>query len=439
MTTFIMSPEDMKVDNVLEWFDVDKMRDNEKDKWGEVFTPVRLIEELLEHIPAKVWTDPSLRWLDPAAGTGHFGGLIFLKLMQTLSPSMPDSRHRAHHILKNMLFMVELNPSNVAVLRRRFGASANVFEGDFLQSRTLWFLPDRHHHPPFDVIVGNPPYQSTNALHVYKGSQGRRTLWNRFVQQCLDPLWLSRPSGYLAFITPAVWRRPESALYSLMTRENTLRFLHIYGEKDGRDIFGVQTRFDVYVIQTRKVVADGTTKSIIIDAENVEHRDLDISKWPFLPNAAFDEIRHLLVSKAPGGRGIPVLFHSNTFDARRLHPNKTAKYRYPIVHNQTRRGLGILYADHMSAMSKAPKVVLNFNRSLYPYNDHRGEYGLSQLSFGLPLTASTHEKRKAEGEALIRGLTSPTFQHIVRSTKWTSFQTDYRMFRYFDAKKISAL
>jgi len=420
------------MDDVLEWFDADKMRDSEKDKWGEVFTPATLIYELLEYIPTKVWTDPSLRWLDPAAGTGHFGGLIFLKLMQTLSPSMPDSRHRAHHILKNMLFMVELNPTNVAVLRRRFGTSANVVEGDFLTISADIL--------PFDVIVGNPPFQSSNALNVYKGSQGKRTLWNRFVQQCLDPLWLRRPSGYLAFITPAVWRRPESALYSLMTRENTLRFLHIYGEKDGRDIFGVQTRFDVYVIQTRKVVADGTaTTTILIDAENVEHRKFDVTKWPFLPNAAFDEIQYLLVSKAPAGRGIPVLFHSNTFDARRLHPNKTSKYRYPIVHNQTRRGLGILYADHMSAMSKAPKVVLNFNRSLYPYNDHRGEYGLSQLSFGLPLTASTHEKRKAEGEALIRGLTSPTFQHIVRSTKWTSFQTDYRMFRYFDAKKISAL
>ena len=384
---------------------------NKKKRWGQVYTPVPLIRELLDHLPEDVWGNPELQWLDPAAGTGHFVDYVYTKLMTTLVHAFPDELQRKTHILKHMLFAVEIDPENVAILRQRF---ENVFEGDFLL--------DCDFQTPFDVIVGNPPYQGANSLDVYKGSQGRRTVWNKFIPQCLS--WLKRESGYLAFITPSNWRRPESPLYSLMTRDNWLRYLRIYSEKEANTLLGegIQTRLNLFVIQTtqRKL-----RTSTIVDEMGVQHDNVCVQEWPFLPNAAYAEIRPLL-----SPRHQTVLFHSYEHDARKLRDQKSDHFCHAVVHTQNRRGMGILYSDRASSNMKVPKVILNFNRSLYPYNDYVGEYGMSQLSFGLPLLGETLEERRLHGEAIIETLLSPAFQKIVRATKWSAFQVDYRMFRY---------
>jgi len=90
-----------------------------KKRWGQVYTPVPLIRELLDHLPEDIWMDPTLQWLDPAAGTGHFVEFVYAKLMITLVHAFPDELERNHHILGHMLFMVEIDPENVAILRQR--------------------------------------------------------------------------------------------------------------------------------------------------------------------------------------------------------------------------------------------------------------------------------------------------------------------------------
>ena len=51
-----------------------------KQLYGEVFTPFPIIIQILNHLPEKVWTDPTLTWLDPANGVGHFPMEIFKRL-----------------------------------------------------------------------------------------------------------------------------------------------------------------------------------------------------------------------------------------------------------------------------------------------------------------------------------------------------------------------
>ena len=46
----------------------------------------------------------------------------------------------------------------------------------------------------------------------------------------------------------------------------------------------------------------------------------------------------------------------------------------------TKKGLGFVYTKtHLSKNNKKSKVILNFNEKLYPYNDYKGEYGMSQI------------------------------------------------------------
>lgn len=389
-----------------------------KDEFGEVFTPLELIDEILDNIPGHVWKNPDARWLDPAAGMGNFPAIVYCRLMKSLEYKIPHVQERKTHILSKMLFLVELNSVNVRHIRKLFGSTnQNIKHGDFLD-------PSTELAGSFDVILGNPPFQMSKKGGKYKGSVGNRTLWNKFIEKALTSPLLKANAGILAFLTPANWRRPEAPLYPLMTRENTLLFLHIYGKSAGLDKFGIQSRFDTYVIQK----GQGSKKTpTIIDEKGIKHTNIDPRKWPFLPNFAFDKIKKILVpiSIHDKDKGIPILFSASRYDARKLSHRKTSKYHYPVVHNITRRGLGIRYAQDKNP-EKVGKVLLNFNERQYPYNDYLGQYGMSQLTFGIPI------KSKKEGEDWIRTIDSPEFKEILEATKWGAFQTDYRMWRYFD-------
>ena len=74
---YSMKPEDIqeKIEKYL------PVREDKKNKNGEVFTPVDLIRDMVENLPPSVWTNPSLKWLDPANGIGNFPMLVYEKLL----------------------------------------------------------------------------------------------------------------------------------------------------------------------------------------------------------------------------------------------------------------------------------------------------------------------------------------------------------------------
>ena len=45
-----------------------RVGETERKLYGEVMTPIDLVEEMLNDLPAKVWNNPTLKWLDPANG-----------------------------------------------------------------------------------------------------------------------------------------------------------------------------------------------------------------------------------------------------------------------------------------------------------------------------------------------------------------------------------
>ena len=424
----------------------------EKDHFGEVMTPLSLIDEMLDALPSDVWLNPDLKWLDPAAGIGNFPIMIYQRLFHSLKNKIPNDQERKKHIVKNMLYMVEINPQNVKEARRIFGPDAHISLADFLndpdkwradfansftkdpelsRSPTLtfgsWLAPtggDAFGGGGFDIILGNPPFQKTKNA-TYDGGAGKRTLWDKFMMAAIEGSLL-KEGGYLAFLTPAGWRRPKNSLYDLATRQNKLLYLHVYGKSDGKRLFGVGTRFDIYVIV--KGTQGTQSNPTIIDELGQTHKNINVVEWPFLPNYNFDNIRKILVDPKKK-KGINVIFSSSDNDARKLSKEKTDAFQYPIVHGITQKGLGLRYASRKNEdQFGVPKVLLNFNERQYPYNDFAGEYGMSQLTFGIPI------QTQLEGEQWIRTINSSFFQEIIRATKWGTFQTDYRMFRYFDSE-----
>lgn len=382
-------------------------REKEKNTFAEVFTPLELIEDMLNHFPPSVWKNPNNKWLDPSAGRGNFFLVVYFRLMQSLKNTIQDKNKRHKHILSKMLYMVELNTDNYHTLLFLFGKNTNIINDDFLN--------DTHslNKEKFHIIVSNPPYQK-NKQHTYAGSSGNKTLWDKFLLKSLNTL-LS-PNGFLGMITPSNWRRPEHPLLDIMSKQNQLLYLHIFNKKQGLEIFKAQTRFDVYCIQKTPIYK----KTTIIDETNKTHI-VCLKKTPFIPNGDFHAIHKITTIETKNGT--PILYNSSLYSSKKLKKQKTKKYKHPIIHTMTKKGLGVRYSK--VPFFKEPKVILNFNETLYPYNDFLGKYGLSQLSFGIPI------KSKKEGEQYVKALNTDTFKTIVKNTKWGSFQTDHRMFKYF--------
>jgi 16S rRNA G966 N2-methylase RsmD len=380
-----------------------------RDKYGEVFTPPILINELLDHLPTTIWSNPDLRWLDPCAGQGNFLVEILPRLMNGLSTKITDESKRRRHILTKMITMVELNPRNIRAIHETW-PSAKVMKGDFLDEDVVPSILGA-----YDVIVANPPYQVAKT-ESYKGAAGNRTLWDEFLKKAM------LIGHHIGFITPNNWRRPEHPMYQEITPK--LTFLHIYSKPDGSRFFGkdVQLRFDLYVLNTKKT---DPRIPLLVDENGLKYQDqIDVTEWPFLPNGRFRQIQQLLVRRNEEPQ--PVIFHSTLYDARKLISSKGLRYKYPIVHTITKMGMGLRWAkDRDPSQFGVAKVILNANEKQYPILDDRGKYGMSQLSFGIPIGSKT------EGERVVKFLNSPGGQHVIESTKWGSFQTDYRMFKHF--------
>lgn len=88
-------------------------------------------------------------------------------------------------------------------------------------------------------------------------------------------------------------------------------------------------------------------------------------------------------------------------------------------------GLGFVYSSEDKGHFGMPKVILSFGEFQYPYNDWKGEYGMSQICYGLKIN------NKEEGDNIISAINGNKFKDILKYTKWSTFQTDWRMFNYF--------
>jgi hypothetical protein len=427
------------------------VRNFEKNKYGEVFTPYSYICDLLDQLPTRVWRDPGLRWLEPASGIGNFCLVIYMRLMDGLMDTYPDQVLRHEHILRNMIYMVEINEDNVARTRDLFGPLVNITCGDFLEADDLASVS-----VSADIVIGNPPFQTPRET-ARISSKGGQTLWDKFIVKSIGILrHKSHPpdSGtcaerFLCFITPPAWRKPNSphGLWPMMTTKPcSLRYIHMMDKKTAIRDLCVQQRMDLFVVR----IGDGgdggdgdgddTCRVITSASDGNTLNMISPRDWPFLPNTEFESIQGILDPKGPDPRR--VLYDRSAYgsDLPHMAPEyRAGEFIYPVVHTMTRRGLGLWYSNTKTRGTGhfgKTKVILNFNEKLYPYLDYSGEYGMGQFSFGLPVGGGgggggSVAEGDGDGYVMVRALNSQRFQAIVRATKWGAYQTDRRMFEYF--------
>jgi len=420
------------------------IRQKEKKEFGEAFTPKELIDDMLDKLPEDVWYDPNLKWLDPANGIGNFPMVVYSRLMESLKNirGLKDKKKRHDHIIGNMLYMVELNPRNVEISKRIFGEEANIYCGDFLKE------DEKFEFKEFNIIIGNPPFQDKqNAVNKRGGGD---LLWNKFI---LSSLKILVKDGYLCFIHPSGWRKPESNkskyknLFKIMTKENQMLYLEIHNTKDGMKMFKTGTRYDWYVLKKRK-------NNILteIKGEDGKIAIINLNNLEFLPNYNFDNVFKLLAkegektchiiynrtnygsdqkwvnSKENDEPRCKIIFNTSSYETRKewVSDKKNDKYKYPLIHSTPQNGIRYMYSSRNDKGHFGISKVTFGDSGIYnAIIDLEGNYGMTQHSMAIEI------RNKSEGEKLKKYLESDEFNDILSACSWSNYQIDWRLFTYF--------
>ena len=257
---FKMSLQDMidRPKELLELIDSClKPKDKEKQENGEVFTPMALIEEMLDALDTNyieqndisIFSDTRLKWFDPAVGMGNFIIAVYLRLMDGLEVEIPNIRRRKRHILENMLYMSELNKKNVFVCQQIFNGSGkyklNLYEGDSLELDVeSEFKVELN---GFDVVLGNPPYNK-GGIRSHTGKKlgaKNETIWTKFIEKSFE--WL-KPDGFLVFINPLSWLKKSHSLHDEMLEKHIV-WLKLWDNSQSKAMINADIPISLFVLQ----------------------------------------------------------------------------------------------------------------------------------------------------------------------------------------------
>ena len=191
---------------------------NKKRDLGQVFTPVWMVEKILDEIGFTT-ENPSIttaRILEPSVGEGVFLQEAVRRIIGASRAAGADDNQIAAHLAHNVVgadidsSVIELCDTNLnAVLDEMSFAEPvkwNIFTSD-----ALTYSPEER----FDYVVGNPPYirvhnmppKLRESVKRFKSSTGTTDLYIIFYELGLS--WLS-DTGKLGYIAPNSWLKNTS-------------------------------------------------------------------------------------------------------------------------------------------------------------------------------------------------------------------------------------
>ena len=183
------------------------------NNYGIVYTPENLVNSMLDLIPTKFFKNKTLKWLDIGAGEGAFSLNLLNRLIKNLRDEFETDEACKTHILKNMLYMVEIFEPHIDSLTSLFGNEANIITTSFLSM-------DENTFGKFDFIIGNPPYNINGSIKTPTNSKIKKTedgkaIYVDFIVKSIELLY---DGGYINMVVPSLWLKPDkSGLYNILT------------------------------------------------------------------------------------------------------------------------------------------------------------------------------------------------------------------------------
>jgi hypothetical protein len=376
----------------------------ERHKYGEVFTPMSLVNEMLDTLPSEVWNNKALTWLDPANGMGNYPIAVFLRLYYGfrtkdkkyigitsegegdfnpgLTVAIKDDKTRREHIVKNMLFMVELNSKNIAVSNLLFRKLAPGIKPNIIQmNRKDGFLADVEMKFPngtvneFDIIMGNPPYNSGKITRT-KTRKTRNedkilghddikhgTPWIDFIKKIFLKNIL-KDNGYLLFITPSNWFHPESTGVRELLLSKQINFLRIIFKDQSQKVFGGSGKVTVgyYLIENKEPYKFTRIIDILNNKDSIKlNKDSIII-------LAYNSIYNKVCNKST------LFMNTNSIKSTAVKKCEKGDNKQ-IIGIYESGDIKFIKTNEKHSLADIPKIIINGYASPRYYYDKAGEYG----------------------------------------------------------------
>lgn len=349
--------------------------DSFKNKYGEVFSPNYLVDKMIELLPNKLTSDFCLRWLDPGSGEGQFTLKVYTRLFKNLEVIFKNKREREKHIIQNMLHMVEINPINVEKTLDNFSLFSHT--PNIKCENYLNYNVDLS----YDVIIGNPPFNFNGDRKVptkkntSKKNDGS-TIWVDFIRKSID---LLNDNGYLCFITPSIWLKPDKQkCYELLTQYQ-IHHMICFTNTETNKIFSGQAQTPTVIFTLEKTPKYKET--LIFDKDYQSFIPFNITNNTPIPVFGISIINKLLYYTKKYGSiskyikktncpGVNIKFiciskngYQNISTCKIISGNK------PTLITNT--------SNIPCQFHNIPKIVLAHKMYGFPYFDKNGTYGIS--------------------------------------------------------------
>ena len=221
-----------------------------KEKYGEVFTPVKLVEEMYNTLFHEIYMPKNIikNVFEPGAGKG-----VFYDIFQNKHNSFPGGYY----------VMNEINPERYSTLMQVAHASGNDSIGEVELA-----IDDVHnldfessaYYQKFDLVLGNLPFNgggkkvtpNTKLRNNLNTNSKASAIWTSITRLMFQKVL--KYGGFYYCIIPAIWMKEDRAnIYDLFCKQYTIHYIKCYDCYQAHKLFDYNCHTPVcYVLVEKK-------------------------------------------------------------------------------------------------------------------------------------------------------------------------------------------